>query len=179
MRCNSFKPDTSFPSIHNLPELGLSSNPRIVSKVVFPHPEGPKTETNSPFSIARLTLLNAVVSTSAAINVRVKAILEELNIIHRHRNYPRQLSGGQQQQVAIARAIVTKPDIILADEPTGNLDSVSGTEIMNLLTKLNNMGTTIIMVTHSPSQADKAHRTIQLFDGHIVTKNIHKTMETG
>lgn len=110
---------------------------------------------------------------------RVTAILEEMKIIHRRRNLPRQLSGGQQQQVAIARAVVNNPELILADEPTGNLDSVSGNEIMEILTQLNNRGTTIVMVTHSPSHADKAHRTIQLFDGHVVTENIRKTMKTG
>ena len=110
---------------------------------------------------------------------RVTAILEEMKIIHRGRNLPRQLSGGQQQQVAIARAVVNNPELILADEPTGNLDSVSGNEIMEILTQLNNNGTTIVMVTHSPSHADKAHRTIQLFDGHVITENIRKTMKTG
>lgn len=110
---------------------------------------------------------------------RVTSVLEQLKIIHRRKNYPRQLSGGQQQQVAIARAVVTTPKLILADEPTGNLDSISGNEIMDILTQLNNEGTTIIMVTHSPSHADKAHRTIQLFDGHVVTENIRKTMKTG
>jgi len=110
---------------------------------------------------------------------QVTAILEEMKIIHRRRNLPRQLSGGQQQQVAIARAVVNNPELILADEPTGNLDSVSGNEIMEILTQLNNKGTTIVMVTHSPSHADKAHRTIQLFDGHVVTENIRKTMKTG
>ena len=110
---------------------------------------------------------------------RVTAILEEMKIIHRRRNLPRQLSGGQQQQVAIARAVVNNPELILADEPTGNLDSVSGNEIMEILTQLNTKGTTIVMVTHSPSHADKAHRTIQLFDGHVVTENIRKTMKTG
>jgi putative ABC transport system ATP-binding protein len=110
---------------------------------------------------------------------RVTAILEEMKIIHRRRNLPRQLSGGQQQQVAIARAVVNNPELILADEPTGNLDSVSGNEIMEILTQLNNKGTTIVMVTHSPSHADKAHRTIQLFDGHVVTENVRKTMKTG
>lgn len=110
---------------------------------------------------------------------RVNAALEEMKLNHRRKNYPRQLSGGQQQLVAIARAIVTRPDIILADEPTGNLDSVNGSEIMEKLTQLNNDGTTVVMVTHSPSQADKAHRVIQLFDGHIVSENVRKTMKTG
>ncbi|MBN1952126.1 MAG: ABC transporter ATP-binding protein [Bacteroidales bacterium] len=110
---------------------------------------------------------------------RVKAVLESMKLIHRRRNYPRQLSGGQQQLVAIARAVVTRPDIIFADEPTGNLDSVNGSEIMDNLTKLNNDGTTVVMVTHSPTQADKTHRIIQLFDGHVVSENVRKTMKTG
>jgi len=86
------------------------------------------------------------------------------------------LSGGQQQRVAISRAVVTNPKLILADEPTGNLDSANGEEVMNLLTQLNNDGTTIVMVTHSPSDAEKAHRIVQLFDGHIVTENIKKVL---
>ena len=110
---------------------------------------------------------------------RVGEILEQVKISHRRKNFPRQLSGGQQQRVAIARAVVTNPRIIFADEPTGNLDSVNGEEIMNLLTQLNNRGTSIVMVTHSPSDADKAHRIIQLFDGQIVTENVRKAMKTG
>jgi putative ABC transport system ATP-binding protein len=109
---------------------------------------------------------------------KVNEILERIKIAHRRQNFPRQLSVGQQQQVAIARAIVTKPRLILADEPTGNLDSVSGEEILNLLTHLNNDGSTVIMVTHSPSHADRAHRTIHLFDGYIITENVRKTMKT-
>lgn len=107
---------------------------------------------------------------------RVNEALERMRIAHRKKNYPMQLSGGQQQRVAIARAVVTSPEIILADEPTGNLDSVNGGEVMNLLTELNNDGTTIIMVTHSPSDADKAHRIIQLFDGHVLSENFRKAI---
>jgi putative ABC transport system ATP-binding protein len=110
---------------------------------------------------------------------RVNDILEQVKMSHRRKNYPRQLSGGQQQRVAIARAVVSNPGLILADEPTGNLDSVNGEEIMNLLTQLNNSGTTIVMVTHSPADADKAHRIIQLFDGHILTENVRKAMKIG
>ncbi len=110
---------------------------------------------------------------------RVHHVLDQIKISHRRKNYPQQLSGGQQQQVAIARAVISNPKIILADEPTGNLDSVNGEAIMNLLSQLNTDGTTIVMVTHSPADADKAHRIIQLFDGHIVTENIRKAMKIG
>ena len=98
----------------------------------------------------------------------VDNILHRMNISHRAKHFPQQLSGGQQQRVAIARAVVTNPKLILADEPTGNLDSKNGAEVMNLLTELNREGTTIIMVTHSQHDASFAHRTIHLFDGSIV-----------
>lgn len=107
---------------------------------------------------------------------KVNDVLERMKISHRKKHFPQQLSGGQQQRVAISRAVVTRPMLILADEPTGNLDSANGEEVMNLLTELNNEGTTIVMVTHSPSDADKAHRIIQLFDGHIVTENIRQIL---
>lgn len=107
---------------------------------------------------------------------RVNEVMERMRIAHRRKNYPRQLSGGQQQRVAMARAVVTKPGLILADEPTGNLDSINGGEVMNLLTELNNDGSTIIMVTHSPTDADKAHRIIQLFDGHILSENFRNAI---
>jgi putative ABC transport system ATP-binding protein len=107
---------------------------------------------------------------------KVEGVLERMKITHRKKHFPQQLSGGQQQRVAIARAVVTRPQLILADEPTGNLDSANGEEVMNLLSELNNEGTTIIMVTHSPSDADKAHRIVQLFDGHIVTENIRQIL---
>ena len=105
---------------------------------------------------------------------KVEEALDRMKISHRKKHFPQQLSGGQQQRVAIARAVVSKPKLILADEPTGNLDSSNGEEVMNLLSELNQEGTTIIMVTHSPTDADKAHRIIQLFDGHIVTENIRQ-----
>ena len=98
----------------------------------------------------------------------VEDILKRMNISHRAKHFPQQLSGGQQQRVAIARAVVTNPKLILADEPTGNLDSKNGAEVMNLLTELNREGTTIIMVTHSQHDASFAHRTVHLFDGSIV-----------
>ena len=100
---------------------------------------------------------------------RVKEILERMGIGHRALHYPQQLSGGQQQRVAIARAVVSNPKIILADEPTGNLDSRNGAEVMQLLTELNHDGTTVVMVTHSKHDAGFAHRVINLFDGQIVS----------
>ncbi len=103
---------------------------------------------------------------------KVELVLERMNIMHRRNHFPQQLSGGQQQRVAIARAVVANPKLILADEPTGNLDSVNGEEVMKLLTGLNDAGTTIIMVTHSPYDAGFAHRIINLFDGKVVTENI-------
>ncbi|MBS6469825.1 ABC transporter ATP-binding protein [Phocaeicola barnesiae] len=104
---------------------------------------------------------------------RVQEILKRMNISHRAKHFPQQLSGGQQQRVAIARAVVTNPKLILADEPTGNLDSKNGAEVMNLLTELNKEGTTVIMVTHSQHDASFAHRTVHLFDGSIVSSNIN------
>jgi len=107
---------------------------------------------------------------------KVDEVLERMKIVHRKKHFPQQLSGGQQQRVAIARAVVTRPKLILADEPTGNLDSANGEEVMNLLTELNKDGTTIVMVTHSPTDAEYAHRIVQLFDGHIVTENIKQVL---
>ena len=105
---------------------------------------------------------------------KVKQVLERMKIAHREKHFPQQLSGGQQQRVAIARAVVTNPKLILADEPTGNLDSKNGIEVMNLLTELNQEGTTIIMVTHSDRDSHYAHRVINLFDGQIVTESQNK-----
>ena len=102
---------------------------------------------------------------------KVNEVLERMQISHRKGHFPQQLSGGQQQRVAIARAVVSSPKLILADEPTGNLDSTNGEEVIKLLEKLNSEGTTIIMVTHSQVHAEKAHRIVHLFDGHIVTEN--------
>ena len=99
---------------------------------------------------------------------RVLEILRKVKLSHRAKHYPHQLSGGQQQRVAIARAVVFGPKLILADEPTGNLDSKNGAEVMHLLTELNHEGTTIVMVTHNEHDAKIAHRTIRLFDGQIV-----------
>jgi putative ABC transport system ATP-binding protein len=125
------------------------------------------------FENVELPLLYLKVSSSER-KRKVEEVLERMKIAHRRNHFPQQLSGGQQQRVAIARAVVTKPRLILADEPTGNLDSANGEEVMNLLTELNQEGTTIVMVTHSPTDAEKASRIIQLFDGHIVTENIRR-----
>ncbi len=102
----------------------------------------------------------------------VNEILERMKIGHRKKHFPQQLSGGQQQRVAIARAVVPAPQLILADEPTGNLDSKNGIEVMNLLSDLNKQGTTIVMVTHSQRDAAFAHRIVNLFDGQIVTEEV-------
>lgn len=102
----------------------------------------------------------------------VEEVLERLKIGHRKKHFPQQLSGGQQQRVAIARAVVAKPKLILADEPTGNLDSKNGIEVMNLLRALNQEGTTIVMVTHNKRDAEFTHRIINLFDGQILTEKI-------
>ena len=100
---------------------------------------------------------------------RVTEMLKRMNISHRAQHFPQQLSGGQQQRVAIARAVVSNPKLILADEPTGNLDSKNGKEVMDLLTELNHEGTTIVMVTHSQKDASCAQRIVNLFDGRIVS----------
>jgi len=107
---------------------------------------------------------------SAERKQKVQAAMDRMQIPHRAKHFPNQLSGGQQQRVAIARAVVAEPKIILADEPTGNLDSKNGKEVMNLLTELNTDGTTVIMVTHSQHDAGYAARIINLFDGQLVTE---------
>lgn len=101
---------------------------------------------------------------------KVMEVLERMNIAHRAGHFPQQLSGGQQQRVAIARAVVTDCPLILADEPTGNLDSTNGVEVMELLRELNNQGTTIVIVTHSQRDSTYAHRVIHLLDGRVVSK---------
>ncbi len=105
---------------------------------------------------------------------RVSEVLEQMEIMARKNHFPQQLSGGQQQRVAVSRAIVARPKLILADEPTGNLDSAHGEEVMRIVGELHEAGTTIVMVTHSPAYAEYSHRTIHLFDGHIVSENIQK-----
>ncbi len=103
---------------------------------------------------------------------RVAKVMDKVGIAHRAKHMPSQLSGGQQQRVAVARAVVGDQAMILADEPTGNLDSAHGQEVMEMLQSLNAEGTTIVMVTHSPAHADYARRTINLFDGHVVTEDL-------
>ena len=103
---------------------------------------------------------------------KVQEAMERMAIVHREKHFPQQLSGGQQQRVAIARAVVANPKLILADEPTGNLDSKNGQEVMNLLNELNKEGTTIVMVTHSQHDASYASRIINLFDGQVVTETL-------
>lgn len=102
----------------------------------------------------------------------VTEVLERMQLMHRRSHYPQQLSGGQQQRVAVARAVVNKPALILADEPTGNLDSKNGNEVMQLLTELNEQGTTIVMVTHSEHDAKYSHRIIRMLDGQTIMENI-------
>lgn len=102
---------------------------------------------------------------------KVEDVLKKMQVMHRRNHFPQQLSGGQQQRVAVARAVVNKPKLILADEPTGNLDSANGNEVMQLLTDLNENGTTIIMVTHSEHDARYSHRIIRLLDGRVVMEN--------
>jgi putative ABC transport system ATP-binding protein len=110
--------------------------------------------------------------------LRVENALEKMQISHRKKHYPNQLSGGQQQRVAIARAVVSNPKFILADEPTGNLDSAHGDEVMNLLSDLNQAGTTIIMVTHSQRDAEYAQRVIMLFDGQVISEKFSAEKNT-
>ncbi len=122
------------------------------------------------FENVELPLLYLGVSSSER-KKKVNEVLEKMEIMHRVNHFPQQLSGGQQQRVAVARAIVGSPKLILADEPTGNLDSERGDEVMQMLTTLNEAGTTIVMVTHSPTYAEYGNRIVHLFDGHIVTEN--------
>lgn len=111
--------------------------------------------------------------------IRVEKALKNVQLSHRRNHFPSQLSGGQQQRVAIARAIVNEPKLILADEPTGNLDSQNGLEVMDLLTSLNDAGTTIIMVTHSEHDARYSHRIVHMLDGKPVTENFLKELAYG
>ena len=103
---------------------------------------------------------------------RVQAVLERVGIAHRAGHRPQQLSGGQQQRVAVARAVVNQPKLILADEPTGNLDTINGEEVLELLTQLNGDGTTVVMVTHDPGHAEHAGRVINMLDGRVLSENV-------
>lgn len=111
--------------------------------------------------------------TTAERKKKVNAVLERMEIIHRKNHFPQQLSGGQQQRAAVARAIVSSPKLILADEPTGNLDSKNGDEVMKMLSDMNESGTTVVMVTHSPAYAEYGRRVVHLFDGQIVIENFN------
>lgn len=123
------------------------------------------------FENVELPLIYLNVKTSER-KQKVEAVLEKMQIMHRRNHFPQQLSGGQQQRVAVARAVVNNPKLILADEPTGNLDSKNGNEVMQLLTDLNEQGTTIIMVTHSEHDARYSQRIIRMLDGQTVMENI-------
>ena len=127
----------------------------------------------SVFENVELPLVYAGVSAKER-KERVNKILDRVGVMHRAGHFPQQLSGGQQQRVAVARALVNNPKIILADEPTGNLDSKFGNEVMNLLTDLNEQGTTIIMVTHSNHDASFANRVVNLLDGQVVTEKVNR-----
>ncbi len=131
-------------------------------------------DTQEPFPLTRI--LPSLLSDPSPPNL-VEGVLERMKIGHRKKHFPQQLSGGQQQRVAIARAVVANPKLILADEPTGNLDSKNGLEVMKLLTELNKEGTTIIMVTHSEHDAGFSHRIINLFDGKIITEEMKRKFE--
>ena len=128
------------------------------------------------FENVELPLLYLRVSASER-KRRVNETLEQLELMPRRNHFPQQISGGQQQRVAVARAVIANPKVILADEPTGNLDSSHGDEVMKILVDLNEKGTTIVMVTHSPAYADYANRVMHLFDGHIVTENLNSKYE--
>ncbi len=122
------------------------------------------------FENVELPLIYMGIPTSKR-KIEVEKVLSRMNISHRAKHYPQQLSGGQQQRVAIARAVVSQPKLILADEPTGNLDSKNGAEVMQLLNELNMDGVTIVMVTHSFKDSEYAQRIIQLYDGRVVAEN--------
>jgi len=126
------------------------------------------------FENIELPLIYNKISSSER-KVRVNDLIEKMGISHRASHFPQQLSGGQQQRVAVARALITKPHLILADEPTGNLDSSHGNEVMELLCELNESGTTVIMVTHSSHDASYSGRTINLLDGQIISERKSKS----
>ena len=125
------------------------------------------------FTVFEIVLLPLIYARTPAKERKAKVdeVLERVDIAHRREHFPAQLSGGQQQRVAVARAVVTKPALILADEPTGNLDSTNGTEVMQVLHKLNEDGTSILMVTHSAENASYSHSTIRMLDGRIIGRD--------
>ena len=134
-------------------------------------------ELNVAENVELALLYHGDVSAGEDARKRAAEALERMKIGHRARHMPQQLSGGQQQRVAIARAVVSRPKLILADEPTGNLDTTAnGEEVMQLLTQLNDEGTTIVMVTHSHSHAEYAHRIVNLLDGAVVTESIRQVL---
>ncbi len=141
---------------HNLGFVFQSFN-LIDELTVFENVELPMLYTNTPSSERK---------------ARVEELLEDMKMMHRRNHFPQQLSGGQQQRVAVARAIVNKPKLILADEPTGNLDSSNGDDVMRLLAELNTSGTTIVMVTHSQYCAEFGNRIVRMLDGQVVTENV-------
>jgi putative ABC transport system ATP-binding protein len=116
--------------------------------------------------------------TAAERKEKIESVLDRMKIGHRKKHFPQQLSGGQQQRVALCRAVVSNPKLLLADEPTGNLDSQNGQEVMKLLLELNREGTTIVMVTHSDHDAGFAHRVINLFDGKVITEEQKRKLES-
>ena len=128
------------------------------------------------FENIELPLIYNKVSTSER-KIRVNELIEKIGISHRSSHFPQQLSGGQQQRVAVARALITKPPLILADEPTGNLDSSHGNEVMELMCELHEAGTTIVMVTHSSHDASYSERTINLLDGQVVSERKSKVSQ--
>ena len=131
----------------------------------------------SVFENVELPLLYQGIPSSER-KTRVMDMLERMGVGHRHSHFPQQLSGGQQQRVAVSRALITNPKIVLADEPTGNLDSQHGDEVMNLMKDLNMQGTTIVMVTHSPAYAAYGNRTVNLFDGKIADETLNGNFHT-
>ena len=154
---------------------------KALNEVTFEIEKGEFVAIMGPSGCGKSTLLNILVYLNikpTERNRRVKEVLEKVNMLHRANHLPQQLSGGQQQRVAIARAVVTNARLLLADEPTGNLDSTNGVEVMELLSTLNKQGTTIIIVTHSQRDAAYAHRIIRLLDGKIIAENRNRPMES-
>ena len=153
----------------NVPEYRSKVGMVFQNFNLFPHYTVMKNIIDAPIHVDKVSRTEAV--------ARAEKLLAQLGLSDKADAYPYQLSGGQQQRVAIVRAVVTECKLLLADEPTGNLDSVNGIEVMELLSELNRQGTTIIIVTHSQRDAKYAHRVIQLLDGQIVAENINRPLE--